>query len=251
MRPGHRVPVHHASMEPALGAKQRIFIIHGRNQRAVEELSKFLLAIGVEPWPFETVSASLGGNPFIDQVVRAGIDGSAAIIALFTPDERAKLRYDYELPTDKPRDRLRWQCRANVLYETGLAFATAGAAERTLIVVAGPVDLPTDFDGRHLLRLSNEPAPRRRLRQHFVEAGCVLADDPREAFLDPKHGNFDDDVIVGAAIAAQNPMGLDPGWRSHGGRSPSQQAGLAARALAAVRCSATRGSRDVSEDGAE
>jgi predicted acylesterase/phospholipase RssA len=123
-----------------------------------------------------------------------------------------------ESPHDDPRDRARWQCRANVLYETGLALAlsrTSDSAKRkrsTLIAVAGPVRLPSDFDGRVLFHLTNEPQQRRRLRQFFVDAGCAVNDDSDGAYLSPKNGNFDEAAmgVTGAALADKNPAGLDP-----------------------------------------
>src|SRR5262249_55759211 len=153
--------------------------IHGRNRKAVEELSRFIRAIGLRPWPFEEVRATMSTpHPVIDDIVWHGISRSAATVALFTPDERAKLRVDFEFPNDDPRDRARWQCRANVLYETGLALAMNRGSpspqkqRSTLIAIAGNVRLPSDFDGRFLFYLNNDPLQRDLLRKHFVDCGC-------------------------------------------------------------------------------
>ena len=188
-------------------ADPRVFIIHGRNLRALEELCKFIRAVGLEPWTFDQVAASLGANPFIDDVVNEGIRKAGAVVALFTPDERAKLSEDFERPTDSAHDRIRWQCRANVLYETGIARAHQEV--RTLIVVVGKVELPSDFAGRLLRRLSNDPADREWLRAHFVAAGCPV--NQNLDYRKKEHGDFDERILLGAAVAGEaQTSGLHP-----------------------------------------
>jgi predicted acylesterase/phospholipase RssA len=182
-------------------APQRVFIIHGRNLAAVEQLSRFLRALGLEPWRFDQVSGELGANPFIGDVVSLGLHNAQVVIALFTPDERAALQTKFYAPEDRERDRRRFQSRPNVFVEAGMALAHA--PERTIMVVAGDVELPSDFGGRLMLRLSNTEGPRRKLRDVLHAAGCIIADG--DAFLDSKqHGDFSDTALFGVEVPRLN-----------------------------------------------
>src|SRR5882724_11937644 len=184
------------SMTNSSSLSQRVFIIHGRNTNAVQQLSRFLRALGLEPWPFEKVSTALGANPYVGEVVEKGIQQARIVIALFTPDERAVLQRGFYQSTDKEHDRRRSQSRPNVFLEAGMALAFA--PDRTLLVVAGDVELPSDFGGRLLLRLSNSAGPRRQLREVIEQMGCQL--EPRDDFLDARnHGDFDDVALFGKA----------------------------------------------------
>lgn len=188
---------------------QRVFIIHGRNANAVRELSLFLRALGLEPWPFESVSAALGANPYVGDVVKSGITQAAIVIALFTPDERAVLERDFYQAADTDRDRRRTQSRPNVFFETGMALAIAG--ERTIMVTAGGVELPSDFGGKLLLRLSNEAGPRRQLREVLSRMQCKLRDSAE--YLDPtRHGDFSDLSLFGREkphLPSEDDKGVD------------------------------------------
>lgn len=175
-------------------AVDRVFIIHGRNGNAVRELSSFLTALGLEPWPFESVSARLGANPYVGEVVEEALTQARIVIALFTPDERAVLQRDFYHPADKDKDRRRFQSRPNVFFETGMALARA--RDRTIMVTAGDVELPSDFGGKLFYRLSNEEVPRRRFRELLASMGCRLRDG--EEYLDAKkHGDFSDQALFG------------------------------------------------------
>jgi predicted acylesterase/phospholipase RssA len=183
------------------GGPQRVFIIHGRNLAAVEQLSRFLRALGLEPWHFEEVSRELGGNPFVGDVVGRGLQQAKVVIALFTPDERATLQKKYYAHDDRERDRRRSQSRPNVFVETGMALARA--PERTIMVVAGDVELPSDFGGRIMPRLSNAEGPRRQLVGLLRKAGCNIKEG--DAFLDARaHGDFSDTALFGQEVPRLN-----------------------------------------------
>lgn len=187
--------------EASRDGAQRVFIIHGRNLAVVEQLSRFLRALGLEPWRFEHVSRELGANPFVGDVVGRGLRHAKVVIVLFTPDERAALQKKFYASDDRERDRRRSQSRPNVFVEAGMALAHA--PDRTIMAVAGDVELPSDFGGRLMLRLSNAEGPRRQLRHLLQAVGCSVTDG--EAFLDPtQHGDFGDVALFGAEMPRLN-----------------------------------------------
>jgi predicted nucleotide-binding protein len=148
----------------------RVFIIHGRNQLLVDELRKWLDAMGLDAKGFDELRADMRGSPTIMDVVQKGIDEADAVLALFTPDEIAFLRPQLQTQHDKEVDRMRWQARPNVIFETGLAFGLAGR-DKTLILVAGDLDLFSDVGGVHYMRVPQDAAQRETLRRTLVAMG--------------------------------------------------------------------------------
>jgi predicted nucleotide-binding protein len=179
---------------------KRIFIIHGRNHKAVSELKKFLNALGLRDWTFEQVSFELGPNPVISDIVRRGVSGAQAVIALFTPDEYVSLEPALRFSSDEDKEIRRWQPRPNVIYEAGLAMGMN--KEGTLFVTVGKVDLPSDLDGIHRIRLTNSNESRHLLRRRLEAAGCEIDTGPGSSieWLSPAvGGDFDLAVVPHAA----------------------------------------------------
>jgi predicted nucleotide-binding protein len=80
--------------------------------------------------------------PYIGRVLEEAFRNVQAVIALFTPDEHVLAR---DAPaTDESSWRL--QARPNVLIEAGMALITH--PDRTVIVVLGDQELPSDLAGR-------------------------------------------------------------------------------------------------------
>jgi predicted nucleotide-binding protein len=165
---------------------KRIFIIYGRNHKAVSELKKFLNALGLRDWTFDQVSFELGPNPVISDIVRRGVSGAQAVIALFTPDEYVSLEPMLRFSSDDDKEVRRWQPRPNVLYEAGLAMGMN--KEGTLFVTIGKVDLPSDLDGIHRIRLNNSNESRHLLRKRLEAAGCEIDTGSSIEWLSPAVG---------------------------------------------------------------
>ncbi len=53
-----------------------------------------------------------------------------------------------------------------------------------------------------MLRLSNDEAPRRRLRELLKDVGCTVSDG--NAFLEPEHGDFGDVALFGSEVPRLN-----------------------------------------------
>lgn len=173
----------------------KVFIIQGRNKAASDELRKFLLALGLEEWTFDDVARDLGNEASIYDIVARGMSGTKVVIAFFTPDELARLqpREQFRREHDERRDVVRWQPRPNVLYEAGLARGLA-PKDALLLVSFGRVDLPSDLDGIHILRLRNDLRIRKDLRERLITAGCaVKAGD--EWMQSETGGNFDPTLV--------------------------------------------------------
>jgi predicted nucleotide-binding protein len=128
----------------------------------------WLRSIGLRPSEWnQLVDASEVASPFIGQVLESAFQRAQAVVVLFTPDEHVKLRE--QLGGGAPVWRL--QARPNVLFEAGMALATH--ARRTVLVVLGEQEIPSDLAGRHYVRLGSGQALR-DLAQRLERAGCPV-----------------------------------------------------------------------------
>jgi predicted nucleotide-binding protein len=167
---------------------KRVFIVYGRNIKAYNAMTLFLQSLGLEPKDFMEVRNELGGSPFIGEIVRRGLDQAQAYIILFTPDEFAALHPDLSRKRDASHDQHRWQPRPNVLIEAGMAMAMD--ENRTLLVIMGDTTVPSDFSGRHVLRISNDINDRKVLKDALSAIHCDVVESGR--WHDPAvAGDFD------------------------------------------------------------
>lgn len=133
----------------------RVFVIHGRDMAAVDELTRFLDRLGLEHTKFQEVD-NLRANAFIADIVVDGIKNANVVIGLFTPDEVAAL---YDGAGQYMRESARWQARPNVLFEAGVAWGI-GREKVILATLGADVRLFSDVNGINIVRLDEESGPR-------------------------------------------------------------------------------------------
>lgn len=145
-----------------------VMVVHGQDTSVARAMFDWLRAITLKPrdWS-QHVKASGEASPFIGKVLETAFTSAQAVIVLFTPDEHVALRKDLKGGAHA----WRLQARPNVLFEAGMAFATH--PKRTVLVVLGDQELPTDLAGRHYVRLGSVPALR-DLAQRLEQAGCPV-----------------------------------------------------------------------------
>lgn len=122
---------------PAAEFGSQIFIVHGRDNAAKENLARFLLALtGAEP-------VILHEQPNLGQVLIEKFENTAAntgfAIALLTADDVGRLA-----DADPSEDRKR--ARQNVVFELGFFFGAIGR-QRTAVLIDEGVERPSDIDG--------------------------------------------------------------------------------------------------------
>ncbi|WP_324195787.1 nucleotide-binding protein [Nocardia abscessus] len=150
----------------------KVFVIHGRNEKARREVFTFLRAVGLRPIEWASAVAMTGEpSPYIGDVLTEAFKVAQAIVVLQTPDDVVYL--DTELcGDDEDEARPQWQPRPNVLFEAGMAMAVS--PKRTVIVEFGPVKPFSDISGRHRLRLDDTLAKRQELVNRLRTAGCAV-----------------------------------------------------------------------------
>ncbi len=158
-----------------------VMVIYGHDIDANNALFDWLRRIGLKPLEFsQLVQATGTATPYTGDAVRKAFDVAQAVIAFFTPDERVRERWSLS----ERNHAWRLQARPNVLIEAGMALVTH--PDRTVLVLLGPQELPSDLAGRHYIRLDhNDARPLHDLatRLHKV-AGCET-DITGTSWLDP------------------------------------------------------------------
>jgi predicted nucleotide-binding protein len=161
--------------------RKSVMVIYGHDEEANTALFNWLRAIGLQPKEWgQLVHASGSGSPYIGQVLEQAFQDAQAVVALFTPDEYVLER------AASPSDADAWRLQAwpNVLLEAGMGLSTQ--PDRTVLVVLGRQELPSDLSGRHCVSLSHtSAAPLRDLALRLRRAGCDT-DETGSDWLDPR-----------------------------------------------------------------
>lgn len=145
-----------------------VMVVHGQDQEANSAMFSWLRAIGLRPREFsQLVLATEKGSPFIGEILELAFEQAQAVLVLFTPDETVALRPELSGMAAK----WRLQARPNVLLEAGMALATD--PDRTVLVLVGDQELPSDLQGRHFVRIDG-PGALSDLAQRLQAAGCPV-----------------------------------------------------------------------------
>ncbi|WP_018297451.1 TIR domain-containing protein [Corynebacterium lubricantis] len=151
---------------------RKVFVIHGRNGVARDQIFTFLRALGLAPMEWEQAVHETGqGTPYIGDVLDTAFKVAQAIIVLETPDDIAYLRADLTDAQD-PETLPQGQPRPNVLFEAGMAMGRH--PDRTVIIEFGKIKQFSDIHGRHTVRLDNTSQKRTTLKNRLRTAGCQI-----------------------------------------------------------------------------
>jgi predicted nucleotide-binding protein len=124
-------PPTHAAAPVPLSCK--VFLVHGRDNDAKNEVARFLSKIGLEEIILHERPNS--GRHLLTKFQEES-EGASFAVVLITPDDEGGL------PGEPPRKR----ARQNVVFELGFFIGKLGAA-RVAPLVKGDVEKPSDFDG--------------------------------------------------------------------------------------------------------
>lgn len=154
----------------AVAIPKQVFIVHGHDDTAREQLELVLHKLGLDPY----VLANTGGHGLtIIEVLEAKIGKNAAIsfgIILMTPDDMG-----YAL--SKGQDSVQPRARQNVVLEMGMLISSIGRRNMA-ILVKGHLEKPSDADGILYIPFNNhvkETVPR--LANRLKESGFILSPD--------------------------------------------------------------------------
>jgi len=152
------------------GKKQQIFIVHGHDLTARDQLELMLHRLGLEP--FILMNSSGAGKTLIEALEgHIGRDFSTDFgIVLMTPDD---IGYSKTNGPDKGEPR----ARQNVILETGMLLSSL-TRSRMALVVKGHLEIPSDLEG--IIRFGYNDHIREivpKLCQRLKEAGFSIDTD--------------------------------------------------------------------------
>jgi len=167
--------------------KNSVFVVHGRDEDKRKAIFKFLKAIGLDPIEWEEAIKMTGKpNPHIDEILIEAYNNAQAILVLFTPDDEARLKTEFQREEDLDFEkRFTGQARPNVLFEAGMAYGRD--PDRTVLIQIGQVRKFSDISGRHLLHFNGSSEARENLANRLALAGCLINKDGTDWL---KEGNF-------------------------------------------------------------
>jgi len=127
------------SSAPATATPRQIFIVHGHDADARDQLELALHRLGLEP--FVLMNTSGGGKTIIEALEgKIGHDYSSDFgIVLMTPDDVGYAKKDGS-------ERAEPRSRQNVILETGMLLSSLTRA-RMAIVIKGHLEIPSDLNG--------------------------------------------------------------------------------------------------------
>ena len=155
--------------------RDTVFVVYGRNDRARKALFQFLQALRLDPIEWPRAVTEVGATPYTGEVVRKGLSESCATIVLFTGDDEVRLRESLYSPNESETEKTQqYQPRPNVMFEAGVALGLA--PERVVLLqVTLPgtsLKLPSDLDGRHILKMNDSMEARNELVHRLEKSGC-------------------------------------------------------------------------------
>lgn len=166
----------------------KVFVVHGRDMRPVEVIKQYLLYLGLHMMPWsEAVRLTGESQPHTYDVVKAGMDGAAAVIVIFSPDDEARVKPDFSGEGDPDRN-VQGQARQNVLLEAGMAFATE--RRRTIFVKSAPTRDISDIAGFNWVKLDGRWDSRKDLKNRLESAGAAVRPGDYD-LLDISSGPFE------------------------------------------------------------
>ncbi len=150
-----------------IDSDSQIFLVHGRDHDARDQLELVLRRLGLEPFILQVTGG--GGDTLIEALKRMiGKSAKCAFgIVLVTPDDLGYLK------TEKPED-AKPRARQNVILEMGMLLASL-TRKRCAILQRGFVDLPSNMGGVITIPFNDhvrEAVPK--LVQRLQEAGFKL-----------------------------------------------------------------------------
>ena len=158
-------------MAAASDKELRVFVVHGRNERARDAMFALLRSAGLKPIEWSQAVAATGeASPYIGMVLDSAFEEAQAVVVLMTPDEIAYLRSEYSSDDTDPECEPAAQPRPNVLFEAGIALGRD--PKRTILVELGAVRPFSDIAGRHTIRMTNTSERRKELLERLKTAGC-------------------------------------------------------------------------------
>ncbi len=149
--------------KPVARNKRKVFIVHGRDNEAKQEVSRFIEKIGLEAIILHEQASS--GMTIIEKIEHYSNDADFALV-LYTPCDQGRGFHESHLP---PKNR----ARQNVVLEHGYFMAKLGR-ENVCALVKGEIETPNDINGVVYVNLDPFGAWKNEVAKELKACGYTI-----------------------------------------------------------------------------
>jgi predicted nucleotide-binding protein len=145
--------------------KRKVFIVHGRNNAAKQEVSRFIERQGIETIILHEQANA--GMTIIEKIEHYSNDADFALV-LYTACDHGRGVHETRFP---PKNR----ARQNVMFEHGYLMAKLGR-ENVCALVQGDIEVPNDISGVVYVALDPAGGWKLEVLKELKACGYVVAD---------------------------------------------------------------------------
>lgn len=143
--------------------KRKVFIVHGRDNEAKQEVSRFIEKLGLDVIILHEQASS--GMTIIEKIERYSNDADFALV-LYTACDHGRGVHESNIP---PKNR----ARQNVVFEHGYLMAKLGR-ENVCSLVKGDIETPNDISGVVYVALDSYGAWKTEVAKELKACGYAL-----------------------------------------------------------------------------
>lgn len=151
------------SIQSVARNKRKVFIVHGRDNEAKQEVARFISDLGLEPIILHEQASS--GMTIIEKIERYTNDADFALV-LYTPCDEGRCVHD-------TKDVLRNRARQNVVFEHGYLMAKLGR-KNVCALVKGDIETPNDISGVVYVTLDGYGGWKNEVTKELKACGYVI-----------------------------------------------------------------------------
>lgn len=144
--------------------KRKVFVVHGRDNEAKQEVSRFIEKLGLEAIILHEQASS--GMTIIEKIEHYSNDADFAII-LYTACDHGRGVHESKIP---PKNR----ARQNVVFEHGYLMAKLGR-ENVCSLVKGDIETPNDISGVVYVSLDEHGAWKTEVAKELKACGYGIS----------------------------------------------------------------------------
>lgn len=143
--------------------KDKVFIVHGRDNEAKQEVARFIESVGLTPIILHEQAS--GGKTIIEKIEHYSNEAGYAVV-LYTACDHGRGIHESKVP---PKNR----ARQNVVFEHGYLMAKLGR-ENVCALVKGEIETPNDISGVVYVNLDSPGAWKTQVAQELKSSGYTL-----------------------------------------------------------------------------
>lgn len=148
---------------PVARNKRKVFIVHGRDNEAKQEVARFISDLGLEPIILHEQASS--GMTIIEKIERYTNDADFALV-LYTPCDEGRCVHD-------AKENIRSRARQNVVFEHGYLMAKLGR-KNVCALVKGDIETPNDISGVVYVTLDGYGGWKNEVVKELKACGYVI-----------------------------------------------------------------------------